>query len=163
MTETAPQYIARIIGNLQDQDPLTVLEASPGKIAALIAGKSDADLHRRPASGNWSIAEIVIHLSEVELCIGYRIRMILGSNGASIQAFDQDAWATRYPAMPVAPALETFRVLRSANLALLNSLTPEQWEQFGIHAERGKETIRHISRLNAGHDLNHLAQIQALL
>jgi hypothetical protein len=163
MPETAQQYISRILGNLGEHNPIEVLESSPGKIAALIAGKPEIQLRRQPAPGKWSIAEIIVHLSETELVIGYRVRMILGANGTPIQAFDQDAWAVRYPAMPVERALETFRVLRSANLALLHSLTPSQWEQFGIHAERGQETIRHISRLTAGHDLNHLAQIHAQL
>jgi hypothetical protein len=162
MTETPQQYIARIIAQLQGQDPLAVLEASPGKLGALVAGKSESSLRRQPAPGKWSMAEIVVHLAEVEIVVGNRIRMILGANGTPIQAFDQDAWAVRYPGMPVEPALELFRVLRSANLALLRSLNPEQWEQFGMHAERGKETLRQISRLAAGHDVNHLAQVQAL-
>ena len=42
-------------------------------------------------------------------------------------------------------SLEQFRALRDANLALLKSLSPEQWKQHGMHAERGVETIEHIS------------------
>ncbi|KAA9349606.1 hypothetical protein [Larkinella humicola] len=34
---------------------------------------------------------------------------------------------------------------------------------YGQHAERGKETILDIVRYYAGHDLNHLAQIEAIL
>ena len=161
MAETAQQYISRILDQLRDQDPLRVLESTPGKLAALIAGKSESELRRQPAAGKWSIAEIVIHLAETEIAIGFRIRMILGTNGTPIQAFDQNAWAVRYAGMPIEPALQMFGVLRSANLALLRSLNPAQWEQFGLHAERGKETLRHISRLTAGHDLNHLAQVKA--
>ena len=163
MTETPQQYISRMLGNLQDQDPLVILESTPSRLTALIAGKSEYQVHRRPAPEKWSAAEITVHLAEVEMMIGCRIRLILGANGTAIQAFDQDAWAVRYAGMPIEPALEMFRVLRSANLALLRSLSPAQWEQFGMHAERGKETLRHISRLAAGHDLNHLAQVQALL
>ncbi len=162
MTETPQRYIARMIAQLHDQDPLEILETSPAKLSTLIAGKSEGESRRQPAPGKWSMAEIIVHLAEVEIVIGNRIRMILGANGTPIQAFDQDAWAVSYPGMPVEPSLEVFRVLRSANVALLRSLTPAQWEQFGMHAERGKETLRHISRLTAGHDLNHLAQVQAL-
>jgi len=32
-----------------------------------------------------------------------------------------------------------------------------------MHAERGRETITHLLRLYAGHDLNHLSQIESLL
>jgi hypothetical protein len=46
---------------------------------------------------------------------------------------------------------------------LLKSLTPEQWKQYGMHSERGEETIEHIVRMTAGHDVNHLQQIERIL
>jgi hypothetical protein len=55
-----------------------------------------------------------------------------------------------------------FRILRQANLALLRSLTPAEWNQYGIHAERGVESIRDIAMYYAGHDLNHFKQIEAI-
>jgi hypothetical protein len=54
-------------------------------------------------------------------------------------------------------------VLRETNLALLRTLTPEQWKHYGIHSERGQETIEHVVRMFAGHDLNHIAQIERIL
>jgi|SRR5271165_2625017 len=162
MTETPQQYISRMLAQLEGRDPLVILESTPAELAALIAGRPESELRRQPAPGKWSVAEIAVHLAEVEIVLGYRLRIIIGATGTPIQAFDQDAWAVRYPGMPIEPALEMFTVLRSANVALLRSLNPAQWEQFGMHAERGKETIRHISRLMAGHDLNHLSQVQAL-
>jgi hypothetical protein len=56
-----------------------------------------------------------------------------------------------------------FGVLRDMNLALLRDLTDEQWERFGMHEERGRESLRHLARLVAGHDVNHLKQIEAIL
>jgi hypothetical protein len=32
-----------------------------------------------------------------------------------------------------------------------------------MHSERGQETIEHIVRMYAGHDLNHLQQIQNIV
>ena len=50
--------------------------------------------------------------------IGYRMRLILASNGTDIQAFDQDAWAQtfNYSRRDPKTSLETFRVLRENNL-----------------------------------------------
>lgn len=59
------------------------------------------------------------------------------------------------------PAL--FRLLRAANLALWHALTPEKWDRAGIHAERGRESVRDIAIYYASHDLNHFAQIEAIL
>lgn len=59
-------------------------------------------------------------------------------------------------------SIELFRVLRDANLALLKSLTPEQWKHYGMHAERGEESIEQIVRMFAGHDINHTKQIEKI-
>ena len=93
------------------------------------------------------------------------MRQILSAPGTPIQAFDQDSWviAGHYEKREPRKSVEVFRVLREANLALLKSLTPEQWKHHGMHAERGKETIEHIVRMFAGHDINHTKQIEGIL
>lgn len=59
-------------------------------------------------------------------------------------------------------SLETFRVLRENNLRMLRALPEHLWENYGMHSERGKESVAQIVRLYAGHDLNHLAQIEKI-
>ncbi|HSP05746.1 MAG TPA: DinB family protein [Acidobacteriota bacterium] len=59
-------------------------------------------------------------------------------------------------------ALSLFKALRKTNVARLKSLTPEQWTHFGIHSERGEESITQIARLTAGHDINHLRQMEII-
>ena len=142
-----------------------VLQASaPAKLASLVDGLSAEELARRPAPEKWSIQELVAHLADDELVGGYRIRMILSAPGTPIQAFDQDVWARtgRYDKTDVRSSLEMFRVLRQANLALLRSLSPGEWNMFGMHAERGSESIRDIAMYYAGHDINHFKQIEAI-
>jgi hypothetical protein len=45
----------------------------------------------------------------------------------------------------------------------LDSLTPDQWTQYGVHSERGQETVEQIVRMTAGHDINHLQQIERIV
>jgi hypothetical protein len=91
--------------------------------------------------------------------------LILGSPGAPIQAFDQDDWvqALHYDKRDTRKALEQFRVVRETNLALFKTLTADQWKHSGLHSERGIETVELIVRMFAGHDLNHIAQIERIL
>jgi len=163
MKETPKQYIKRILGNLEDKDPLRVQAATVKKIERLVRRLSPAQMRRRPAKGKWSVAEILAHLSDTELVGGYRIRTILSKNGTQIQAFEQDDWARdgKYARRDPRESLELFRTLREANLRLLKSLSRRQWSNYGMHAERGKETIRRVVEMFAGHDLNHLRQIEA--
>ncbi|HEX6749464.1 MAG TPA: DinB family protein [Longimicrobium sp.] len=165
MPETQAQYKARILRHVAGREPLALLAAAPATLAALLAATPPALFARRPAPGKWSIQEIVAHLADDELVGAYRIRLILAAPGTAIQAFDQDRWAEtgRYADTDPWQALALFRALREANLALWHRLSPAEWERAGVHAERGVESIRDIATYYAGHDLNHFAQIEAIL
>jgi len=165
MAETQEQYKARIRDYVRGRDPLALLTVAPDALAALLARTPEPAVSRRPASGKWSIQEIVAHLADDELVGAYRVRLILSQPDIAIQAFDQDAWAVagRYAQIEPQVSLALFRSLRAANLALWNALTPEEWDRAGIHAERGRESVRDIATYYAGHDLNHFAQIEAIL
>jgi hypothetical protein len=120
---------------------------------------------RRPAPGKWSIAEIVAHLADAEIVIAWRLRQILSVNGTPLQAYDQDLWASTFDYAHRDPrqSLESFRVLREGNLALLKTVPRAMWENYGMHQERGRESVEHFVRMVAGHDLNHLRQVEAIL
>jgi uncharacterized damage-inducible protein DinB len=164
MNETPQQYIRRILGYLGDQDPLRVQKATVKKLQRLIQPLDRKQLSRRPATGKWSIGEILAHLADAELVGSWRLRSVLGSSGNAIQAFDQEVWAETFAYSRRVPevSLATFRVLRENNLALLKALPKNLWARYGIHQERGKETITQIVRMFAGHDLNHLRQIEEI-
>ena len=165
MTETPQQYTQRILGNVKGKQALAVQAATARKLERLIKGVPVARLRRRPAPDKWSVSEIVAHLADGEIVGAFRIRFILGRPGAPVIAYDQDKWVTsgHYDRRDPQKSVELFRVLRQANLALLDSLTPEQWKQYGIHSERGQESIEHIARFFAGHDVNHIQQIERIL
>jgi len=165
MPETVQQYTQRILANAQGQDPIKVQSATPKKLARLVKGVPTAKLRKRPAPEKWSVAEILAHLADVEIVIGWRMRSILGAPGTPVQAYDQNSWviAGHYEKRDPRKSIELQRVVREANLALLKWLSPEQLKQFGQHAERGQESLEHIVRMVAGHDINHIQQIERIL
>jgi DinB family protein len=165
MNETAQQYIQRITANVEGKQPLAVQAATAKKLERIIKGVPTAKLRKRPAPDKWSVNEILAHLADSEIVLGFRMRLILDAPGAPIVAVDQDSWVTsgHYEKRDPRKSVEQFRVVREANLALLKSLTPQQWKHYGMHSERGQETIEHIVRLYAGHDVNHLQQIERIL
>jgi hypothetical protein len=165
MSETPQEYTQRMLKQSDGKNPLIVEAGTAKKLERLIKGVPTAKLRKRPAPDKWSVVEILAHLADCEIVRGWRMRQILGAPGTPIQAFDQDRWAVsgHYEKRDARKSLELFRVLREANLALMRSLTKEQWKDHGMHAERGVETIEHIVRMHAGHDLNHLAQVERLV
>lgn len=165
MQETPQQYIQRMLGNASGQKPLTIQAGTARKLARLVKGVPVARLRKRPAPDRWSVAEILVHLADAEIVLSFRIRMILGAPGTPIQGFDQDAWvnAGHYAKRDPRKCLEQFRTVREVNLDLFKTLTREQWQHHGMHSERGKETVEHIVQMIAGHDINHLRQIERIL
>ena len=165
MNETPQQYTERILSYAEGKEPLAAQTATAEKLEELLKGVSISELRRRPAKEKWSVSEIVAHLADAEIVIGYRLRLVLGSPGTPIVAYDQDSWVVsgHYDERDPRKSVEQFRVLREANLLLLKSLQPEQWKHYGMHTERGQESIEDMVRIYAGHDTNHLQQIERIL
>jgi len=87
--------------------------------------------------------------------------MVLAHDRPAITGYDQDLWATRlrYEDADPRQAIQDFTVLRQANLRLLARVSDGDLTRVGIHAERGEESVAHLIRLYAGHDILHLQQI----
>lgn len=165
MQETPQEYTVRLLGYQEGADPIALLAATPKKLARLLKGFTKRTLQKRTTPDRWSVAEILGHLADAELVFGYRLRFILGASGTAVQAFDQNVWAdfSQYGKQDPAFSLESFRVQREHNLRLLRLVPPEMFACFGMHEERGKETVTRLLEMEAGHDVNHTRQIALLL
>jgi hypothetical protein len=163
--ETPQQYTQRMLNHSEGKNALQLQQAAPRKLAALIKGKTKKQLTKPPAPGKWSVGQILAHLADAEIVVGWRLRQVLGANGTPIQAFDQDTWAStfNYAKRDPRQSLESFRVLRETNVAMLKALPKNLWENYGVHQERGNESVTHIVRMMAGHDLNHIQQVERIV
>src|SRR5947207_1816314 len=67
------------------------------RIRALTGGWSPPQFERTYAPGKWTARQILTHLAETEIALGYRIRMALATPGYVAQPMDQDAWIAKEP------------------------------------------------------------------
>ncbi len=165
MPETVQDYIHRLLGYTGSKDPLKLLATAPQRIAKLLKGKSRAQLAKRPGPGKWSVVEILAHLADAEVAIGWRLRQILSTDGVELAAYDQDAWASTFNYAKRDPhnSMAAYAAARGANVLLLKAVPRKLWENAGLHSERGRESVAHMMQLAAGHDLNHEMQIERIL
>lgn len=165
MPESAQEYTQRLLNYSEGKDPLRLQQAAAKKLALLIKGKNKKQLTRKPVPDKWSITEILAHLADAEIAISWRLRQILANNAIPIQAYDQDLWAKTFSYTKRDPkvSLASFQSLREANLSLLKSIPRKLWDNYGVHQERGNESIHHMVKMVAGHDMNHLLQIERIL
>ncbi|TLY31600.1 MAG: DinB family protein [Ignavibacteria bacterium] len=155
-------YTRRILSNVIAKDAFTVYRRTPRALKQLLRGLGKRDLRKPLAKGKWSITQIVSHLSDTELVMAFRYRMAIAQSGSRLLAYDQDKWARNmnYDSADLRTKLDLFLRVREENIALLGSLGPKGWKRYGMHQERGKETVERMVQMTAGHDLNHLKQIR---
>jgi hypothetical protein len=164
MPDTA-EYLERIRQESSVGDPVAMQRETARALGELVSSAPEDRLVQRQQPDKWSVGEILAHLAEDELATAWRYRQMLEHNGAELAGFDQDLWARMgdYASRTPRESLELFRLLRAANVQFLERLSPEQWECCGIHAERGRITIRDLAVHMTGHDANHMEQIRRLL
>ena len=162
--EHARAYTQAILDLLGSANPLDVLRTTPAALHAATAGMSEADMSRPEAPGKWSVRHVLRHLADSELVWAWRLRMVLAHDRPPLTGYDQDAWADRlhYEAAPAAESIEEFALTRRGNLRVIEHATPNDLQRVGVHAERGDESLAHMMRLYAGHDLLHVRQIERI-
>ena len=146
-----------------DGRPLeTILASTPSTIAALLESIGPERVAIPPAPGKWSPAEIVCHLADCDLAFGFRLRQTLAEDNHLVQPFDQERWAAPYSRIAAKDALAAFSALRQWNLLLIAATLPTAAGKQVTHPERGPMTFQTIVETMAGHDLNHVSQLQKL-
>jgi len=144
-----------------DGRPLTdILGSTPTQISGFLKVMGPEKAAVPPAPGKWSAAEILCHLADCELVFGFRLRQTLAEDAPTIQPFDQEKWAAMYSGIPASQALEAFTALRRWNLLLICAALPAAANRPVMHPERGTMTFQTLVEIMAGHDLNHLGQLQ---
>jgi uncharacterized damage-inducible protein DinB len=161
------EYIRKTDRYRAGRDPLTLMRGHPARIARAVAGLTSTQARKRPAPGKWSIQEIIGHLMDTEVIYAYRWHMAFAQSGSPIQGYDQELWIReenyRHRKWRVKEMLEHITNLRRATLYYLERLPRGTADtRYGMHSERGKETVRRTQELIAGHDINHLEQIKAI-
>ena len=140
-------------------------EKGPRNLAAAVSGLPEKVLRYKPAPDKWSILEIVAHLADTELIQGYRLRQMMADEKPVIAPIDQDAWAKNlgYLDASAAELVAQYVLNRHHNLRLLRRLKPQDLGRSAWHPERkANVNLEGIVQLFAGHDSNHLAQIERL-
>jgi len=160
-TATTP-YTSRILGLLGNKPFLGVLESTPGKLQQHFDRLGPQGLKKSYGPGKWTAAQIFCHLADAELALGFRTRQIAAEPNHRIQPFDENVWSRTYTQQDPATAVKACTALRGWNLSFWRILKTDDLARVAFHPERGEESLETVLKLLAGHDLNHLAQLEQI-
>jgi len=164
--EAAANYVRSILALVGDRDPVAILAELPEWLRTTLGSLDDAVRRRPEAPGKWSAHDAVQHLTDAETAFLWRTRLIVAEERSpTLQGYDQDRWAARlrYQDAPFDEVLGELTAMRRRNLRLLRALSAEELERAGEHVERGRESMRLMLPLMAGHDLVHRRQISRII
>lgn len=147
---------------LDGRDVKAILAETPRRVSTLLGEMGPERTAMQPAPGKWSPAEIVCHLADCDVAFGFRLRQTLAEPGHVVQPFDQEKWAAAYGEISSTQALAAFSALRAWNLLLIERAYPTQAGVAVTHPERGTMTFGTMIETIAGHDLNHIQQLERL-
>jgi hypothetical protein len=133
-------------------DVLQCLEETPKRIESLV----------RALPREWTARQVLTHLAHIELVFANRLRFALAQDNYVVQPFEQDDWMRNESGQPALAALDTYVALRRMTLALCRSLTPAQRAKTFTHPEFGVLDVNWMMAWAAGHERNHLPQIEAV-
>ena len=99
--------------------------------------------HFKPAPGDWSIHEIVVHITDSEANSYIRCRRFIAEPGQTVMAYDEQGWAIalNYHQQSTDDALELFKWLRRNSYNLIKNLPEPVWSQTIEHPENGTMTL----------------------
>src|SRR3954463_6178514 len=119
--------------DLDDREPITAMRDTVARIRALVSAWRPDQFERTYAPGKWTARQILTHLAQSEIALGFRARMALTTPGYAAQSFDQDKWmsleaggsgGTAKPGVLTGhEALDAFLGTAAMNIALFASLS----------------------------------------
>ncbi len=144
---------------------IAAIAALPERLSQAVAGLSPQQLTTHYLENEWSVAQNVHHLADAHLNAFARIKLMLTAERPTFFAWDQPSWARLADADGpfIEDSLDLLRGLHRRWVALLGSLSEEQWRRVGSHPERGEMSVDDQLRTYAGHGQAHLDQIAKTL
>lgn len=162
MSTPAPNPLNPYALYLAGKDPVEVIGATAGELASFVRQLGPEGAERKPEPGKWNAREIICHLADCETVFAFRLRQTLSEENHIIQPFDQDKWASVYGAYDAAAALAVFSALRRWNITFIQAAPASAFSRRVTHPERGEMTFKTLVETMAGHDLNHIRQLDAI-
>lgn len=140
-----------------------VLRSTPPRWTVLAHTVPEDLLRRQPLPHEWSTLECLQHLIDLDRIL-FPVRIKAMFAGEPFPPFDvRTQGPVIAPGAAPADLAAEFEALRTETLALVDTLTEDDFERPGFHPALGSVTLANLLHQWAAHDLMHLVQAQQAL
>ncbi len=150
---------------LSNNPVINELGRLPVRVEALIKGRSEEDLRRRPADAGWSAKEIAGHLRDAARIYHERLFLAAAHERPFLEPYDEAALARdrNYQEMALTEILAGMRSWREETVSLLDGLDVAAWDRVAVHGEVGEMSIVQLVAHMIEHEADHLRSLAKLL
>lgn len=154
-TQTGPGIRAEQIASLQ---------FVPERLRAAVHGLNDAQLDTPYRDGGWTVRQVVHHLADSHANSFIRFKLALTEDWPTIKPYDEAAWAKLADSarLAVTVSLDFITALHARWVALLQSMTKEDFARGFNHPENGRQTLERALAIYEWHGRHHVAHITNL-
>ena len=142
---------------------IDTLRLLPERLRAAVKGLSDAQLDTPYRDGGWTVRQVVHHFADSHANSYIRFKLALTEDWPTIKPYDEAAWA-RLPDSrgEIGPSLTFITGLHERLVALLESMSDEDFQKGFVHPERGRITLANNLAIYEWHSRHHVAHITSL-
>jgi hypothetical protein len=153
-------YYGGYIDQVPEGDILTHLAGQIERTTRLLQGLSEEQAAFRPTPTDWSVKEVICHISDSERVFAYRALRIARADPTPLAGFDQEPYvvAAEADARPLADLLAEFASVRASTLWLFRSLPAAAWLRRGV-ASDAPVSVRALAYIIAGHENHHVRSL----
>jgi uncharacterized damage-inducible protein DinB len=143
---------------------IETLRALPENLRAAVQGLNDAQLDTPYREEGWTLRQVVHHVADSHANAYIRFKLALTEAWPTVKPYDEAAWARLADCrqLPVDVSLALVAALHLRWVALLESLSEEDFQKGYNHPEMGRQNLAQVLALYAWHSRHHTAHISGL-
>ncbi len=159
--EYAP-YCQVYVQRVPDGDILTILEDQIVEVREILDAVSEGQADYRTGPGEWSVKEVIGHLSDCERIFAYRVLRFSRKDATPLSGFEQDDYVreAHFSSRLLDSLVQEFELLRRANVLAYQALTEEDSVLRG-RASDISVSVRGLLYIMAGHVFHHLDSLRS--
>ncbi len=143
---------------------IQTLRQLPDQLKSAVAGLNDAQLDTPYRDGGWTVRQLVHHLADSHVNSYVRFKLALTEDWPTIKPYDEAAWAELSDSrwLPIDVSLTFLTALHQRWVALLESLSEDDFRRGYNHPESGRQNLAQVLALYDWHSRHHTAHITNL-
>jgi len=138
------------------------IRTTPAKLRAAAGRLSERQLDTPYRDGGWTARQVIHHVPESHANAWIRFKLALTEDNPTIKPYREDAWVrlADVPRTPVETSLALLEALHQRWVALLETMTADDFRRPLVHPEKGQIALDTLLQLYAWHGPHHIGHVE---